>query len=65
MKMAQIFCLCLEDNYLNKVKDLGYIPVGLGKNNFSSGWLRDNQGKILLKKSLLWGVFFSLLALEK
>ena len=57
MKMAQIFCLCLEDNYLNKVKDLGYIPVGLGKNNFSSGWLRDNQGKNITEKNPYYGEY--------
>ena len=42
MKKAKIYCLCLEDNLLDRVKKLHYLPVGLGANNFSDGWITDN-----------------------
>ena len=34
--------MCLEENYLNIVKKLNYIPVGLKNKNFSQEWVRDN-----------------------
>ena len=34
MKNLKIYCMCLEDHHFDNVKALGYIPVGLGKNNF-------------------------------
>ena len=29
-----MYCICLHDELYKTVKDLGYIPVGLGKENF-------------------------------
>ena len=52
MSNLLMYCLCLDDNLLNKVKNLNYIPVGLGKNNFSNEWLRDNTEINISKKSL-------------
>ena len=57
MKNAKIFCLCLDDNNLNKVKELGYVPVGLGKNNFSKEWLTDNSGNNISKKNPYYGEY--------
>ena len=34
--------MCLDNDYLDVVKKLNYIPVGLKNNNFSKDWLRDN-----------------------
>ena len=42
MNNLLIYCLCLDNNLLTKVKELDYVPVGLGKDNFSDEWLRDN-----------------------
>ena len=36
-------------------KELGYIPVGLGKEIFSDGWLRDNQGENISNKNEYYG----------
>ena len=34
MHNLKIYCMCLENSYLNIVKKLGYIPVGLKNKNF-------------------------------
>ena len=31
MKNFQMYCISLEPNHLNFIKELGYIPVGLGE----------------------------------
>ena len=55
MKNTQIYCLCLHNELLNKVKALNYIPVGLGSNKFSDGWVTDKTGiNISEKKCFLW-----------
>ena len=53
MNNLLIFCLCLENNLLSKVKKLDYVPVGLGKDNFSNEWLRDNT-KINISEKILF-----------
>ena len=35
MNNLKIYCMCLEDCYLDVVKKLNYIPVGLKSKNFS------------------------------
>ncbi len=57
MKKAKIYCLCLEDNLLNKVKNLHYLPVGLGANNFSDGWLSDKSGINISNKNSYYGEY--------
>ena len=42
MKNIKMYCLCLHEKTLSTIKGLGYIPVGLGDDNFSQEWLRDN-----------------------
>ena len=42
MDKLQMYCLAIDDSLKNKIKELNYIPVGLGDNNFSEEWLRDN-----------------------
>ena len=44
MNNLKIYCLCIHDELLDKVKKLNYIPVALGENNYQEGWLRDNIG---------------------
>ena len=36
MNNLNMYCICLHNNDYDVVKKLGYIPVGLGKNKFSS-----------------------------
>ena len=36
MDNLKIYCMCLENNYLDIVKKLNYIPVGLKNKNFSN-----------------------------
>ena len=55
MNNAIIFCLCLHNNLLHDVKKLDYVPVGLGKNNFSNSWLRDLTGKNISQKNMYYG----------
>jgi hypothetical protein len=55
MDDATIFCLCLHNELLEKVKKLGYTPVGLGKNNFSSDWLKDSDGVNISDKNFYYG----------
>ena len=45
MDKLKIYCMCLDNDYLEVVKKLDYIPVGLKNKNFSNEWLRDNTLK--------------------
>ena len=42
MHNATMYCLCLHNKVLPIIKKLNYVPVGLGNDNFSNEWLRDN-----------------------
>ena len=42
MLNATIYCHSLYNKMLPIIKKVGYVPVGLGKDNFSDEWLRDN-----------------------
>ena len=57
MHNLKIFCMCLEDDYLNIVKNLNYIPVGLKNKNFSKEWLLDNTGDNISKKNSYYGEY--------
>ena len=48
--ILNIFCLCLHNNFINQLKKLKYIPVGLGDNFFYSKFLRDNTKNNISKK---------------
>lgn len=56
-KNFDLYCLCLHDHSLDLVKSLGYIPVGLGLNKFSNGWLRDNTGENISDKNPFYGEY--------
>ena len=51
MKNLQIYCISMEPAHLNFIKELGYIPVGLGDKNFSDDWMRDNTGDNISHKN--------------
>ena len=53
----KIFCLGLDNNLHEKIKKLGYVSVGLGEDNFSSEWLRDDTGKNISSKNPYYGEY--------
>ena len=53
MQNSKIYCMCLHEHHLANLKKLNYVPVGLGKNNFSSEWLRDNKDINISEKILI------------
>ena len=57
MKNAIMYCLCLHNEVLPTMKKLGYVPVGLGKENFSSEWLRDNTLDNISSKNKFYGEY--------
>ena len=46
-----MFCISLEPNHYKFIKELGYIPVGLGDKNFDENWLSDRSGINISKKN--------------
>jgi hypothetical protein len=57
MHNLKIYCMCLEDSYLDIVKKLNYIPVGLKNKNFSSEWLLDNTQINISTKNPYYGEY--------
>ena len=57
MDKLQMYCLAIDDSLKNKIKELNYIPVGLGDYNFSEEWLRDNTGKNIAEKNKYYGEY--------
>ena len=61
----KMFCITLEDNHYQKIKNFGYLPVGLGTKIKNDNFLRDNTGNNISKKPLLWRIFVSFLVVEE
>ena len=57
MKNLEMFCISLEPNHYNFIKDLGYIPVGLGNKNFEEGWFNDKSGINISEKNKNYGEY--------
>ena len=57
MNNLQIFCISLSENHLEKIKEINYIPVGLGNEFFSKDWLRDNSGDNISEKNRYYGEY--------
>jgi len=57
MNNMKMFCISLNANHLNFIKEIGYIPTGLGKDNFSEEWFRDNTGKNVSEKNRNYGEY--------
>ena len=53
----KIFCMCLNEHHLTNLKKLNYVPVGLGNNNFSHEWTRDNTGINISYKNKYYGEY--------
>ena len=52
-----MFCLSIEPKHLNAIKELNYLPVGLGQNNFTAEWFLDNSGENISKKNKNYGEY--------
>ncbi len=57
MKKLSIYCMALNNENLSTIKNLNYIPVGLKNKNFSSEWLRDNEGENISEKNPYYGEY--------
>lgn len=57
MSNYNIFCMCLQSHHLQNIKDLGYTPVGLGNQDFSDEWIRDNTGENISYKNKYYGEY--------
>ena len=51
MQNKKLFCFGIHDDVLNIIKKLDYIPVGLGQQTTSEGWLKDNTGDNISQKN--------------
>ena len=52
MQNLKMFCICIHNELLTKVKKLNYIPVGLGGDKFDKEWIRDNSGENISHKNM-------------
>jgi len=57
MNNLNMFCLSLEPKHYNFIKELGYLPVGLGEKNFGKEWLSDRSGINISKKNKYYGEY--------
>jgi len=57
MKDILIYCLSIRKNIFNLIKELNYIPVGLGNEDFSNEWLRDNTGNNIANKNQFYSEY--------
>ena len=53
----KVFCIDINNSNYNKIKELNYIPVGLGQDNFDDNWLRDNTGINISHKNPYYGEY--------
>ena len=51
MKNLNMYCLCLEPKHYDFIKNLGYVPVGLGEKKFNKDWLTDKSGINISEKN--------------
>ena len=52
-----MFCLTLEPNHYKFIKELSYIPVGLGDKNFDNNWYNDKSGINIASKNKNYGEY--------
>ena len=57
MQNLKMFCICIHNELLSKVKKIDYIPVGLGNNKFDSEWIKDNSGENISEKNKFYGEY--------
>ena len=49
--------MCVDNNYLDIVKKLNYVPVGLKNKNFSNEWITDNSLINISEKNPYYGEY--------
>ena len=52
-----MYCITLNPGHLNIIKDLNYIPVGLGNANYNLDWITDKGKKEISKKNPYYGEY--------
>jgi len=57
MKNISMFCLTLNPSHEEIIKNLSYIPVGLGENKFSSNCFSDKTGENIAHKNPYYGEY--------
>ena len=44
-------CISIDANDLKLIKELNYVPVGLGGSDFTDEWIKDNRGINITEKN--------------
>ena len=57
MNSLKIFCITLNPKHENIIRNLSYIPVGLGTETFSKNCLTDKTGENIANKNLFYGEY--------
>ena len=57
MGNLQMYCISMEPGHFSFIKNLDYIPVGLGDKNFSEGWIGDNTEHNISHKNKYYGEY--------
>ncbi len=57
MQNLKMFCICIDNELLSKVKKIDYIPVGLGNSKFDPEWIKDNSGENISEKNKFYGEY--------
>ena len=53
----KMYCLTTQDEHCSKIKKLGYLPVGLGKNIKSNNFITDNTKINIAEKNPFYGEY--------
>ena len=53
----KMYCLTTQDEHFSKIKKLGYLPVGLGKNIKSNNFITDNTKINIADKNPFYGEY--------
>ncbi len=57
MQNLKMFCICIHNELLSKVKKINYIPVGLGNSKFDSEWITDKSKENISDKNKFYGEY--------
>ncbi|OUX44358.1 hypothetical protein CBE37_01260 [bacterium TMED277] len=57
MNNLKMYCITINDNHINLINKIGYIPVGLGKKIKSEEFLRDNTKENISEKNPYYGEY--------
>ena len=53
----RMYCITLENDHYNKIKKIGYVPVGLGKNITNINFQNDKSGENISIKNPYYGEY--------